>query len=48
MLAAVTNTAVKSGIALWTGGPKLGRAVAATLGAALAVGAGAHLALRLL
>jgi uncharacterized membrane protein (DUF4010 family) len=48
VLAAVTNTAVKSGIALWTGGPKLGRAVAATLGAALAVGAGAHLALRLL
>jgi hypothetical protein len=42
----VTNTAVKAGIALWTGGPRVGRGVAMTLGAALATGAGAHLALR--
>lgn len=46
VLAAVTNTAVKAGIALWTGGPRVGRAVAMTLGAALAAGAGVHLAMR--
>jgi uncharacterized membrane protein (DUF4010 family) len=47
VLAAVTNTVVKAGIALWTGGPRVGRAVALTLGAALAAGAGVHIALRL-
>ncbi len=47
VLAAVTNTVVKAGIALWTGGPRVGRAVAMTLGAALAAGAGVHIALRL-
>ena len=47
LLAAVTNTAVKAGIALWTGGARVGRAVATTLGAALAAGAAVHFALRL-
>lgn len=47
VLAAVTNTMVKAGIALWTGGALLGRAVATTLGAALAAGAAVHIALRL-
>lgn len=47
VLAAVTNTVVKAGIALWTGGPRVGRAVALTLGAALVAGAGLHVALRL-
>lgn len=47
VLAAVTNTLVKAGIAVWTGGARLGRLVAATLGAALATGAAVHLAMRL-
>lgn len=38
MLAAFTNTVVKSGVALSVGGAAVGRPVAATLGAGLAVG----------
>jgi uncharacterized membrane protein (DUF4010 family) len=38
MLAALTNTVVKSGVAISVGGAAVGRPVAATLGAGLAVG----------
>ena len=48
LLAAVTNTVVKGGIALSTGGPRLGRAVAASLGAALVAGGGVYALLRVL
>lgn len=40
--ASVTNTVVKGCIALWVGGAAIGRRVALTLGAALAVGAAVH------
>ena len=38
MLAALTNTVVKSGVAISVGGAAVGRPVALTLGAALAAG----------
>lgn len=47
VLAAVTNTVVKAGIALSTGGLAVGRRVAAVLGAALAAGGAVLLFLRL-
>ena len=39
LLAAITNTVVKAGIALWAGGTALGRRVVASLGGMLLVGA---------
>lgn len=42
VLAAATNTVVKAGIALSTGGARVGRGVAITLGAALVAGGAAH------
>lgn len=42
VLASVTNTLVKAGIAISAGGALVGRGVATTLGASLLVGAGAH------
>ncbi len=48
VLAAVTNTVVKGAIALWTGGAEVGRAVAATLGAALFAGGAVYALVRAL
>lgn len=42
VVASVTNTLVKVGVALVTGGAVVGRGVATTLGAALLAGAGVH------